>query len=299
MRIAVLGGGAMGTLFAALLGAAGTKVTLVDRDPEQVAAAEGGIRVEGATERTVPVPATTDPGEVDPDLVLVFVKSYQTEAALAGAGELLESAAVCTFQNGLANAETLAEFVPEKRVYAGTTAHGATELGPAHVRHAGTGPTRVGRYFASDDGLARRLARLLSSANVETEFVPDPREAVWEKTLINAGVNAPTALARVENGALVEGPGERVLRRAVGEGARVARAEGRSPPADIAERALAVARDTAENVSSMRADVEAGRRTEVEALYGELVRRGKEHGVETPINRTLTDLLALAYRGQS
>ncbi len=299
MRIAVLGGGAIGTLFGGLLRADGADVVLVDRDPETVAAAESGLRIEGVTDVNIRVPATTDPESVRADAVLPCVKSYATADALESAGELLGSAAVCTFQNGLGNAETIAEFVPERRVYAGTTAHGATELGPAHVRHAGTGKTVVGRYFAPDDGLAPRLAARLSSAGIETAVTPTPHEAVWEKALVNVGINAPTALARVENGALTVGAGERVLRRAVGEGAAVARAAGRSPPEDIAERALDVARATGSNVSSMRADVAAGRKTEVESLHGELVRRGEELGVETPVNRTLADLLRLAYRGQS
>jgi len=289
----------MGTLFAGVLRAGGNDVTLIDRDPETVAAAEAGLRVEGETELDVRVPATTDSESVDANVVFLFVKAHDTGVALESAGSLLDSAAVCTLQNGLGNPETVASFVPEERVYAGTTAHGATEVGPAHVRHAGAGKTTMGRYFTSDGGLAKRIAARLSAAGLETEFTRTPEEAIWEKALVNAGINAPTALARVENGALDGGAGERLLRRAVEEGAAVARAAGRSPPEDIAERALDVARSTGSNVSSMRADAEAGRETEVEALNGELVRRGEEWGIDTPVNRTLSDLLRLAYRGQS
>jgi 2-dehydropantoate 2-reductase len=131
-------------------------------------------------------------------------------------------------------------------------------------------------------------------APLDPTVVDDIRDAVWEKLLVNVGINAATALARVPNGALIDGPGERVLEAAVAEARRVAAAEGREVSADAAERALDVAESTATNVSSMRADLEAGRRTEVEALNGAVVARGEAHGVPTPVNRTLADLVWLA-----
>lgn len=305
MHVAVLGPGALGCLFAAHLADAGVdaSVTLVGRPGDHLAALrERGLRftgLDGGT-RTLDVAATADPAEAAPaDVVLLTVKSYATADALADAVPLLDGAAVCTFQNGLGNAERVAEFVPEGDVLAGTTTHGATREGPGHVRHAGRGDTVVGRYFGPTDERARDLADRLTDAGIETSVTGDPRDAVWRKVLVNLGINAQTALARVENGALLDAAvGERLLERAVREGVAVARAEGRDLDGERAvERARRVARETASNRSSMRQDVESHRKTEVEALYGEVAERGLDWGVETPVVSTLADLVRLAETG--
>ncbi|WP_435097605.1 ketopantoate reductase family protein [Halarchaeum sp. P4] len=298
MRIGVLGAGSMGSLFAGLLAASETETVLFGRESAHVAAVEDdGLRLvhpDGAAE-TVDVPVVTDPLAAPPcDYVLVCVKSYDTADALSTWRGALVDAAVATFQNGLGNAATLAEYVPEERVLAGTTSHGATLEGSGVVRHAGRGETRLGKYFALNDASVRTLATTLSLAGVETDVVDDVPRALWRKVLVNVGINAATALARVENGALAETEsGERLVRRAVAEAARVARHEG-IDVGDPVEETLTVAARTASNRSSMRQDVEAGRKTEVEALHGAVVSRAEDAGLPAPVNRTLADLVRLA-----
>jgi len=298
MRIAVVGGGAMGSLFAALLTRAGHDVSLLDRSAERADAAREGVRVErpDGTAFTVPVAATTEGDSLHvADLLVVAVKSYDTAAAVADAAPAVgPDTAVLTLQNGLGNAETVAEAVPEERVLAGTTAHGATLLGPGRVRHAGTGPTRVGRYFAANDDRVAAVADALTRAGVETTVVDDVRDAIWAKVAVNAGVNPVTALADVDNGALSGGVGDRLLAAAVREAAAVARAVGRDVPDSTVDDARAVVESTAANRSSMHADLAAGRRTEVEAINGAVVEAGEAHGVPVPVNRTLADLVRLA-----
>jgi len=307
MRIGVLGAGSMGSLFAGSLAGSGGDTVLLARESAHVdAIRDGGLRLRrhDGSATTVSVPVSTDPEDVPPcDAVLVCVKSYDTDAALREWGDAVREADVCTFQNGLGNAETLGEHLDPARVLAGTTSHGAVREGPGVVRHAGVGETRVGRYFAGNDAAVRDLADALTGAGVETTVVADPRAAVWRKVLVNVGINAATALARVENGALVESEsGRRLLRRAVVEATRVARAEGVEVGADAVTETLTVAERTASNRSSMRQDVEAGRRTEVEALHGAVVDRADAHDLPAPVNRTLADLVRLAQssagRGQ-
>ncbi|WP_020222982.1 ketopantoate reductase family protein, partial [Halarchaeum acidiphilum] len=177
---------------------------------------------------TVGVDVVTDPASApDCDAVLVFVKSTDTADAIEEWRPVLTDATVATLQNGLGNAAALVAALPEDGVLAGTTSHGAVVEEPGVVRHAGTGNTRLGRWDGPNDAPVERLAATLSSAGIDTAVVADPRTAVWRKVLVNVGINAATALARVENGALVEREsGERLLRRAVSEAARVARAEG-------------------------------------------------------------------------
>lgn len=298
MAVAVLGAGALGTLVAARLAANDTPVTLVGRSGAHLAAIrEKGIRlVEEDRSNRIDVTVTTDHETVEgADWLLVAVKSYDTATAMADVAPFLAGVPVLTVQNGLGNAETIAEFVEPEQVIVGTTAHGASIPEPGTVRHAGVGKTVIGRYFAPNDGTVESIAETLTSGGIETQVTDRPRDAVWEKVLVNVAINAATALARVPNGHLVRyESGERLLHRAIEEGVAVASAEGRTVPPDVEERAATVARQTATNLSSMRQDVESGSKTEIEALNGEIVSRGRDHDVDTPVNRTLTDLILLA-----
>lgn len=314
MHVVVLGAGSLGSLFGGLLAGTGAdasagpdggvEVTLLGRDGDHARRVQAdGLRLThpDGSEETVPVELATEyEAAAAADVLVVLVKSYDTADALASVAPHLDGADVLTLQNGLGNAETIAEHVPAERVIAGTTSHGAVREAPGHVRHAGPGETTIGRYFADNDARVDAVADALTAAGVETTVTADPAAAVWTKVLVNAGVNAATALARVPNGALVErDPGRRLLRRAVREGEAVARASGVAVPDDVVERARVVAERTATNRSSMRQDLERGGRTEVEALNGELARRASELGVDAPVNETLADLLRLADSGRT
>lgn len=293
----------MGSLFGGLLAADGHEVTLLVRSADDAETVRrDGLLVEepdGEDVRVSPA-ATADPAAVDAvDLLLVFVKSYDTATAMAGAEPLLApEPTVLTLQNGLGNAEAIADHVPGERVLAGTTAQGAIYEGAGHVRHAGAGHTVLGRYFGPNDETVERVAAALTDAGVETEVVADVRDAVWEKLLVNVGINAATGLARVRNGLLAESePGRRLLERAIGEAARVAEAEGRTLPEDPVASAVEVATATTDNRSSMWQDLAASRRTEIGAINGAVVERAERHDIDVPVNRTLTDLVRLAEAG--
>lgn len=299
MRFGVLGAGSLGSLFAGCLAAGGSDVSVLGRANEHLERVDDqGVTVEtpDGAELVGEVDASSDPSILSGvDVLLVCVKSYDTDQALTVAEpQLTPDTDVLTLQNGLGNAETIATHVPDHRVIAGATTHGATLQEPGRVRHAGGGDTRIGRYFAKNDEAVDAIATTFTDAGIETAVVDDVRDAVWEKVLVNAGINAATALARVPNGDLTDGPGARVLRSAVQEAAQVAEADGRDVPDDIADRALTVAEQTASNHSSMRQDLDTGHRTEIDALNGELVRRADHLGVRAPVNRTLTDLVRLA-----
>lgn len=302
MRVAVIGSGAMGSLFGGRLAAAGERVILVDIWQEHVDALnDEGLTIEAAdgTSLVTDLKATTDAAAVsDADLVLVFVKSIHTRDAVADAAPFDPMTDVLTLQNGLGNPEAIAEVVGEDQVIAGVTAHGSTMVGPGHIRHAGEGPTTIGRYFVDNDDRVTAIAEALTDAGLETTVTASIVDAIWEKVLVNVGINAATALSRVDNGRLVDTePGRRLLSSAIREAGAVAEAEGAAVREDIVPYASDIAEHTGSNRSSMRQDVEAGRRTEIGAMNGEIVRRGDDHGLDTPVNRTLTDLVRLTEEG--
>lgn len=298
MNIAVLGAGAMGCLYGALLAEAGESVTLLDVWEEHIQVIrERGLTISApAGERNVPMQAATDPqviGKVD--LVIVFVKSYHTREAMRGALSLLgEETVVFTVQNGLGNVEQLAEIAGQKRILAGTSGFGATMIAPGHIRHAGNGETTFGESSGLKTARMERLRAIFEKAGLNPVIAENLPGIIWGKLLVNVGINPITALARIKNGQILEIPElTELMERAVGEALEVSRRrEIRLAFAgDLLEHVKAVIRNTQENISSMRQDIERGRRTEIDFINGAIVREGAALGVPTPVNFALTSLI--------
>lgn len=298
MNIVVVGAGAMGSLFGGLLAEAGNAVRLYDIWKEHVDCINTkGLAIErqGQT-RLIKIRATTDPRSLDrAALVIVFVKSTHTTAAAATAAQIIGQAGfVLTLQNGMGNAETIAESIDAGHILAGTTSHGATVLGPGRIRHAGVGPTVIGLWAGSQNGRSRaeEFGAIFTAAGIDTETVADVRHIIWNKLLINIGINAITALTGIKNGQLLDLEATRELsRKAVEEAAAVARAQGIAPQPDALTRVFQIAEATALNRSSMGQDIDNRRQTEIAAINGFIVREGRRLGIDTPVNQTLTALI--------
>ncbi len=289
MRIAVVGAGAMGSLFGGMLSAV-TEVTLLDPWAEHVDAMQrDGLRIVelDGRETTIPVTATADPAAVpEVDLVIIFVKSHGTRQASQWASRFLAPGGLAlTLQNGFGNGEMMAEVLGADRVVAGVTSHGATLLGPGRVRHAGCGPTHI----ATRPEIAARLAEVAAvfeQAGFEVHLSDDLESLVWGKLIINVGINGLTAILRVPNGQLVEIPAASALMaQAVAEAEAVCQAKGISLPYDDPLGCVQeVARATATNRASMLQDVLRGVPTEIGVINEAIVREGKRLGVSTPVN---------------
>jgi 2-dehydropantoate 2-reductase len=296
MKVAIVGAGAMGSLFGALLAEAGHEVWLLDNRKEHLAAiAADGLRIDYENRaRLVSLKTTFRSQEIGPsDVALVFVKSYHTEA-VAGAASAIAGAngVVMTLQNGLGNAEALAACMPQNRIIAGTTSHGATLLGPGHIRHAGAGPTVIGNWDGEDMTTVKAIAAEFCKAGIECRAVADVRSVIWEKLLVNVGINAITALTGIRNGQLLDmGVTRDLSRSAVEEAMAVAKAKGIKLREDMAAHVFKVAGATAANRSSMGQDVDNHRMTEISAINGMVVTVGNRLSIPTPVNQTLTALI--------
>ncbi len=298
MKIAVVGAGAMGSLFGAMLAEAGNEVWLYDVWLKHMQTInQDGLRIEReGKSRAVKIKATADPQQIgEAELVIIFVKSSQTKSAAETALNLAGSdGAVMTLQNGMGNADVIAGFVEPERILAGTTSHGATLLGPGSIRHAGTGPTTIGAWSQTEGGLQRagQLAEFFNRAGIKTESVADVRSVVWNKLLINIGINAISALTNIKNGQILDLEITRELsRNAVAEAINVARVENIKVQDDALDRVFKVAAATALNRSSMGQDVDSRRQTEIAAINGFIVREAKRLGLEAPVNFALTALI--------
>jgi 2-dehydropantoate 2-reductase len=298
MKIAVVGAGAMGSLFGAMLAEAGNEVWLYDVWREHVRTInQNGLQIEreGKT-RTVKIKASDDPHQVGrAELVIVFVKSSQTNLAAETAKVIVGSdGTVLTLQNGMGNADVIAGFIEPRRILAGTTSHGATLLGPASIRHAGCGPTTIGAWSQTEGGLQRagQFAEFFNRAGIKTESVTDVRSVIWNKLLINIGINAITALTHIKNGQILDLEITReLIREAIAEAMNLAQAMNIKIQDDVLDRVFKVAEATALNRSSMGQDVDNQRQTEIAAINGFIVREAKRLGLKAPVNFALTALI--------
>jgi len=293
MEFLVVGAGSLGSLLGGLL-ARDHDVTLVGRAPHVDAIRASGLAVEGAIETHVHPAAATAVPDGRFDCALVTTKAFDTGAAARDLADAnLDLGAALSLSNGLGNEAVLADALADDcEVLAGTCTYGAMSPGPGVVRCTGVGEVVLGPHEGGASATADRVEAAFADAGIETTVAADMPRRLWEKLAVNAGINAPTALARVENGALLDGPGNDVARRAAREVARVARAEGVDLGDGAATAAVErVAAATAANTSSMQQDVLAGRRTEVDAILGTVLDRADAHGVAAPTLRTLADLL--------
>lgn len=289
----VVGTGAMASLFAARLSAAGVTVTMLGTWTAGLEALkQQGVTLikAGGEEQTYPVGTTDDPADcAGAHYALVLVKSWQTERAANQLAVCLAPDGVAlTLQNGLGNRETLSGVLGSQRVALGVTTIGANLAGPGRVRLAGEGVITLGAHPR-----LKTLSDLLRKAGFIVENDPDPKALLWGKLVINAAINPLTALLDIPNGELLNRPSVRALAAVLArEAASVAVAKGvQIPYPDPVVATETVAHRTALNISSMLQDVKRGSPTEIDAICGAIVQAGEQTGVETPVNRTLWQLI--------
>lgn len=298
MKITIVGPGAMGSLFAALLERSKAKhdIWLLDKDPgraKEIAA--NGITVEGISNFKQKVKIIATPQDIGPsELVIIFTKSYDTDQALGSIKPLLdENTNVLTLQNGLGNLQLISEIVGEDRAVGGVTAFGSTLLDTGRVRHAGKGETIIGKPNGRIFADLRQISSVFNEAGITTRISKDIDGVIWSKLIINAGINALASICRLPNGALLEYEGSKeILRQAVLEATRVAkRRRTKLIYDDPLQKIESVCLATKDNICSMLQDVLRKKRSEVDFINGAIVRQGKSYGIKTPVNELLTQLV--------
>lgn len=285
--ILIAGTGALATLFAARLSAAGHPITMLGGWENGLQALQkNGARLIDANgvESAYPVEVTSNTQECrGARYALVLVKSWQTERAARQLGDCLaRDGLALTLQNGMGNREILAEALGPSRVALGVTTTGATLLGPGLARAGGEGIVSLEAHPRLGP-----LEAALTGAGFNVHIVNDADALVWGKLVINAAINPLTALLRVPNGELLQRPAaHRLMGLLAQEAAAVATAQGiHLPFEDAVKAAEDVAQKTASNHSSMFQDMRRGAPTEIDAICGAITQTGEKWGVSTPVNR--------------
>lgn len=297
MRIAVVGVGGVGGYFGGRLAQAGEEVHLIARGAHLEAIRRRGLRVRSVTgDFEVKVPATDDPTEVGPvDHVLFCVKSYDTGSAAPSLRPLLrERTGVVSLQNGVDNEDILTRQLGERHVMGGVAFIFSAIAEPGVIAQTG-GPRRilVGEMDGSRSGRVEELVAACRSAQIDAEATDDIRMALWDKLAFICAQAGMTAAVRLPIGEVREVPEAMALfRRIVEEVRAVAAAEGVELSEDAVDRHEAFARGLEPgSSSSLHDDLVRGRRMELEALHGIVVRRAAVHGVPAPASEAVYAIL--------
>lgn len=292
-HIAVIGAGAMGTLFGARLARAGHSVVFIDADRDRVAA----INADGVFEDALDVQCQAFlPGEAvgTVDLIIVFTKSMFTgEAVRQNLGLVGPGTAVLTLQNGLGNAARIAELVGGAKVLCGITNWPADLIGHGRIHVGGKGVVKLWSLAGDDSQQIHEVAQMLDEAGLAASAEPNVETQIWEKVIFNAALNGVAALTGMTVGQIGDSPPARTTAMSmVQEGIAIALGngipvDGNSVLANV-EYAMAHHRN---HKASMLQDVEAGRTTEVDSIQGGLLDAAAAIGMEAPTLATCTALL--------
>jgi len=303
MRIAIIGTGAMGSVYAGLLGDAGLDVTAIDTWAEHIdAIRRDGLRVSGASgERVVRVTATTDVREAAPaDLVIIATKANGVEAAAQAAREILrDDGVVLTIQNGLGSAEIVASIIGEERTMIGVVGgFGASIPQPGHAHHNGWEFVRLGEYRGGTSARMGEIAGIWRQGGFKVLLFEDIHQLVWEKFICNVAFSGTCTLTGLTIGEVLDDADAfSVAAACATEAYAVARAKGIAIDIDDP---VAYVRAFGEKIPgarpSMLLDHIAGKRCEIDVINGAVPRFGAEVGVPAPVNATLVALIRTRER---
>ena len=302
MNVLVMGSGAVGGYYGAVLRHAGNDVTFVARGDHLAAIRERGLRVDSVTSGnfTVTADATDRPdASVRPELVLLCVKGYDNATAIDLLRPVVrEDTTVLTLQNGIGSGAQLADAFGEHKVMLGVTYVDAALEGPGHVAEFG-GPSRL--VFGEADGRrtdrAAAIGDTLSGAGVKVELTSDVETALWRKFLFICAWSGMICVTRSSMAEILASPAaERMTADVLREVQSVAGARGIELSDGEVEAAMQSFRDAGEDsVSSMFIDLQAGKPLEIEVLNGAVARMGAEAGVATPVNDFISGCLAVPH----
>jgi 2-dehydropantoate 2-reductase len=298
MKLAVYGTGGVGGYFGGRLAQSGVDVTFIARGDHLKALHERGLRIKSVHGdfELGGVTATGDPAEVGPvDYVLVTVKSAQTADVASRLGPLLhEHTAVVSLQNGVDNEEKLAAAFGDGHVVGGVAYIFATIAEPGVINHTG-GPTSItiGEWTGGTSERLEQLVAACHDAGFGAEQTDNIRLTLWMKFAFICALAGTTSAVRLPIGEIREAPASRELfRRLAAEVCDVARIEGVQLPDELPDRYLAFADGlAADSYSSLHHDLTHGNPMELDALLGEVVRRGAAAGVPTPMSDALYAVL--------
>ena len=296
MKIAVIGAGAMGSIYGGRLSQK-NEVYLIDTNPaiaDQIN--QHGLTLLEGSETLIchPHAGTSAAGIGTVDLVILFVKALYSRDALASAKEILgEHTYVMTLQNGAGHENILKEFVQKENIIIGTTEDNGSAISPGVVRHGGAGRTNIGLLSGSRAEILDRIKETFDSCGFDVKIHTDIQKLIWHKLFTNVSLSALTGVLQVDMGFIAEDPHAwAAARRLIHEAVAVAdRMDLDFDEEEIAEEVKRTSQGNPTGCTSIRADLRDGRKTEVDTISGAVVRAAHELGVDVPCHEMMVNLI--------
>lgn len=296
MKIAVLGAGAMGSIYGGHL-SLHNDVYMIDKKQELVEKINAdGLKLLENGEDTMYYPKamldSKDLGEVD--LVILFVKSLFSKAALEENRHIIgEHTYLMTLQNGAGHEDILSEFVPKERIIIGTTEDNGAVLDNAYVRRGGKGKTNIGMLVPDTDEMLQRVKESFDSCGFDTHIYDNIQQLIWDKLFTNVSLSVITGVLQVPIGFIAADEyAWSMTVTLIKEALAVAKAMGlQFNEPEVIEKVRATSINSPEGKTSIYADLKAGRRTEVNTISGAVVRAAEKTGVDVPTHRMIVNMI--------
>lgn len=299
-KIAIIGAGAMGSVYAGLMQDAGHEVHGVCKWADHVEAVNAkGLRVTGASgDRTVRLSSMSQNVDGDlghMDLVILATKSFDVEEAAASARPLIgPDTIVQTIQNGLGAPERVAKILDPDRLVVGVVGgFGASVPEPGIAHHNGMEMIRFGAFGSLSQVELERSAEVWTSSGFTVKLFEDVQQMVWEKFIMNVAFSGTTCATGMTIGEVMNNETSwAVARKCSEEAIAVAKARGvRLDVGDPIEHVRKLGSKIPNARPSMLLDATLKRRCEVDAINGAVVEEGRRLGVATPVNETVANLI--------
>ncbi|MFQ6136434.1 MAG: ketopantoate reductase family protein [Candidatus Hydrothermarchaeales archaeon] len=308
MKILIMGAGALGSVFGGFL-SKNNEVTLIGREPHISKVNEDGLRISGIWgEHIFKDLKAFDRVEKEigtQDLILITTKSYDTEEAVEEITPLLKGdTSVMSMQNGIGNEEAIAKIVGEDRTLGGMAIFGALLIEPGHVKVTVYASECLVGPIKGDIAEATKIAENFSAAGIPTLPSENIMREKWMKAFYNIALNPLSAILKVPYGELGQHRETReIMKGLLEEAFQVAKAEEIDPNLTPDEYFRYLLKKqlppTAQHRSSMLQDIEKGKKTEIDYLNGAIVELGRKHGIETPRNEIVVDLVKVLEKSNA
>lgn len=303
MRIAVIGAGAMGSIYGGHL-SLHNDVCFVDTNQkivDQINTAGLAIDENGTTNLYHPKAFSNTAGQEPVDLIILFVKSIFSRAALEGNKHLIgPETRLLTLQNGAGHEDLLREFAAEDRIIIGTTEDNGAVLAPGHVRRGGEGRINVGMLTEDKDGFLEKLKEAFDCCGFQVIIHSNIQQLIWNKLFTNVSLSAVTGILQVDMGYIAaDSYAWNLTKQLIHEAVATARAAGLTcDEEEITEKVRQTSIHNPQGCTSIRADLRDGRKTEVDTISGAVVSAAKKLGVAVPSHEFVVNMVH-AMEGRS
>lgn len=296
MKAGIIGAGALGSLFSYYFSRAGIDYTVYEINHDLVDAISKGLYIDSGEgkEKIFPVIDSNPQILKDSDILFIFVKSYATSDAVRQIKpHINKNSVIVSLQNGIGNFESICEHVESDRIVYGITTHGASKESPGTLRLGGYGTIEFG---GSSEDSVKKICYLLEKAALDFEITGTPEKSVWQKALINAGINPIAAIMNITNGEIIKSSYLKKLQEnIIIEGTAAAEYAGIHIDAkEIISRTIDVCIKTSMNRCSMLQDITSRRKTEIDHINGKIIEYAAKGSITVPFNESLYYMIKAA-----